>query len=127
MNIKYSGIDQVLAALREGKPVIISDAEDRENEGDAIIAAQFATPEWVAWMVRYTSGYLCAPMSEERANQLDLPLMWLNSEDPHQTAYTVSVHAANRKSTGILSCNVRSAQRRRYASRDQRPCDYRRS
>ena len=101
MNIKYSGIDQVLAALREGKPVIISDAEDRENEGDAIIAAQFATPEWVAWMVRYTSGYLCAPMSEDRANQLELPLMWLNSEDPHQTAYTVSVDAANRKSTGI--------------------------
>ena len=101
MNIKYSGIEEVLAALREGKPVIISDAEDRENEGDAIIAAQFATPEWVAWMVRYTSGYLCAPMSEERANQLELPLMWLNSEDPHQTAYTVSVDAANRKSTGI--------------------------
>jgi 3,4-dihydroxy 2-butanone 4-phosphate synthase/GTP cyclohydrolase II len=101
VNIKYSGVEEVLTALREGKPVIISDAEDRENEGDAIIAAQFATPEWVAWMVRYTSGYLCAPMSEDRANQLELPLMWLNSEDPHQTAYTVSVDAANRKSTGI--------------------------
>ena len=101
MKIEYSGIDDVLAALREGKPVIITDAEDRENEGDAIIAAQFATTEWVAWMVRYTSGYLCAPMSEERANDLDLPLMWTQNQDPHHTAYTVSVDAANRKSTGI--------------------------
>ncbi|MEL0317096.1 MAG: 3,4-dihydroxy-2-butanone-4-phosphate synthase, partial [Aquiluna sp.] len=101
MKIEYSSIEDVLAALREGKPVIITDAEDRENEGDAIIAAQFATTEWVAWMVRHTSGYLCAPMSEERANGLDLPLMWTNNQDPHHTAYTVSVDAANRKSTGI--------------------------
>ena len=101
MKIEYSSIEDVLAALREGKPVIITDAEDRENEGDAIIAAQFATTEWVAWMVRHTSGYLCAPMSEERANDLDLPLMWTNNQDPHHTAYTVSVDAANRKSTGI--------------------------
>ncbi|MEL0237355.1 MAG: GTP cyclohydrolase II [Aquiluna sp.] len=99
--MEYSSIEDVLAALREGKPVIITDAEDRENEGDAIIAAQFATTEWVAWMVRHTSGYLCAPMSEERANDLDLPLMWTNNQDPHHTAYTVSVDAANRKSTGI--------------------------
>jgi 3,4-dihydroxy 2-butanone 4-phosphate synthase/GTP cyclohydrolase II len=101
VKIEYSSIEDVLAALREGKPVIITDAEDRENEGDAIIAAQFATTEWVAWMVRHTSGYLCAPMSEERANDLDLPLMWTNNQDPHHTAYTVSVDAANRKSTGI--------------------------
>jgi 3,4-dihydroxy 2-butanone 4-phosphate synthase/GTP cyclohydrolase II len=101
LNIKYSPIEEVLQALREGKPVIITDDEDRENEGDAIIAAQFATDEWVAWMVRYTSGYLCAPMTEERANALDLPLMWVKNQDPHHTAYTVSVDAANRESTGI--------------------------
>lgn len=101
MKIEYSPIDEVLTALKAGKPVIISDDENRENEGDAIIAAEFATTEWVAWMVRYTSGYLCAPMTEERANQLDLPLMWVRSQDPHHTAYTVSVDAANRESTGI--------------------------
>ena len=101
MNIEYSPIEEVLQALREGKPVVITDAEDRENEGDVIIAAELASAEWVAWMVRYTSGYLCAPMSEERANALELPLMWVNNEDPHHTAYTVSVDAANRESTGI--------------------------
>lgn len=99
--IVYSDIDEVLAALREGKPVLVTDAEDRENEGDAIIAAQFATKEWLAWMIRHTSGYICAPMSEDRANKLDLPLMWVRSQDPHRTAYTVSVDAASRTSTGI--------------------------
>ena len=99
--IIYSDIEQVLQALREGKPVLVTDDEDRENEGDAIIAAQFATQEWLAWMIRHTSGYICAPMSEERANHLDLPLMWVRSQDPHRTAYTISVDAANRNSTGI--------------------------
>lgn len=120
MKIEYSSIEDVLAALREGKPVIITDAEDRENEGDAIIAAQFATTEWVAWMVRHTSGYLCAPMSEERANTLDLPLMWVNNQDPHHTAYTVSVDAANRKSTGI-SAEERGNTARVLADPHSRP------
>ena len=99
--IIYSDLEVVLEALRQGKPVLVTDDEDRENEGDAIIAAQFATKEWLAWMIRYTSGYICAPMSEERANQLDLPLMWVRSQDPHRTAYTISVDAASRTSTGI--------------------------
>jgi 3,4-dihydroxy 2-butanone 4-phosphate synthase/GTP cyclohydrolase II len=120
VKIEYSSIEDVLAALREGKPVIITDAEDRENEGDAIIAAQFATTEWVAWMVRHTSGYLCAPMSEERANDLDLPLMWTNNQDPHHTAYTVSVDAANRKSTGI-SAEERGNTARVLADPHSRP------
>jgi len=101
VNPEFSSIEEVIQALRDGKPVIITDDENRENEGDAIIAAQFATTEWVAWMIRYTSGFICAPMSEERANQLDLPLMWVKNQDPHHTAYTVSVDAANRTSTGI--------------------------
>ncbi len=97
----FSPIEKVLEDLRAGKPVLVTDDESRENEGDAIIAAELATPEWVAWMVRYTSGYLCAPMTENRANQLDLPVMWQNNEDPHQTNYTVSVDASDRASTGI--------------------------
>ena len=101
MTEKLSSIEEVLDALRLGKPVLVSDDEDRENEGDAIIAAQYASEEWVAWMVRHTSGYLCAPMSAERANKLDLPLMWVKTQDPHQTAYTVSVDAAAREATGI--------------------------
>lgn len=103
--MNLSSIEEVLAALRQGKPVLVTDAEDRENEGDAIIAAQFATPEWIAWMVRYTSGYICAPMTNERANDLDLPLMWVNSQDPHHTAYTISVDAIDRESTGISAAD----------------------
>ena len=103
--MNLSPIEEVLQALREGKPVLVSDDEDRENEGDAIIAAEFATEEWIAWMVRYTSGYICAPMTQDRANALDLPLMWVRSQDPHQTAYTVSVDAAARFSTGISAAD----------------------
>lgn len=109
--IIYSDIEEVLTALRLGKPVLVTDDEDRENEGDAIIAAQFVTTEWMAWMIRHTSGYICAPMTEERANELDLPLMWVRSQDPHRTAYTVSVDAASRTSTGI------SAQERALTGR----------
>ena len=98
---ELSSIEEVIAALQAGKPVLVSDDEDRENEGDAIIAAEFATQEWLAWMIRYTSGYICAPMSRDRANKLELPLMWINNKDTHQTAYTVSVDAASRTSTGI--------------------------
>lgn len=97
----FSPIEQVLQDLRAGKPVIVTDDETRENEGDAIIAAELASPEWVAWMIRYTSGFLCAPMTESRANELDLPVMWVNSQDPHLTNYTVTVDAAARTSTGI--------------------------
>ncbi|MDG2497296.1 MAG: 3,4-dihydroxy-2-butanone-4-phosphate synthase [Aquiluna sp.] len=105
MEIKQSNIEEVLEALRAGKPVLVTDAEDRENEGDAIIAAEFATPEWIAWMIRHTSGYICAPMTEERANELHLPLMWVNTEDPHHTAYTVSVDARDRATTGISAAD----------------------
>lgn len=98
---QLSSLSEVLAALRAGRPVLVMDDEHRENEGDAIMAAELASAEWVAWMIRHTSGFICAPMTEERADQLELPLMWWNSQDPHQTAYTVSVDAANRSSTGI--------------------------
>ncbi|MEI5584949.1 MULTISPECIES: 3,4-dihydroxy-2-butanone-4-phosphate synthase [unclassified Agromyces] len=92
---------EVLEALRAGKPVIVADDEGRENEGDAIMAAEFATQEWIAWMVRHTSGYLCAPMPNAAADRLGLPLMVERNEDARGTAYTVSVDAADRISTGI--------------------------
>lgn len=92
---------EVLDALRAGKPVIVADDEGRENEGDAIMAAEFATREWIAWMVRHTSGYLCAPMPNAFADRLGLPLMVERNEDARGTAYTVSVDAADRISTGI--------------------------
>jgi len=96
-----STIEDALTALREGRPVLVADDENRENEVDAIMAAQYASTEWVAWMIRYTSGYLCAPMTEQRANHLDLNLMATTNQDPFRTQYTISVDAAEGVSTGI--------------------------
>ena len=98
-------IPEVLEALRAGKPVLVADDEARENEGDAIMAAEFATQEWIAWMVRHTSGFLCAPMTNAIADKLELPLMTERNQDVRGTAYTISVDAADRTSTGISAAD----------------------
>jgi 3,4-dihydroxy 2-butanone 4-phosphate synthase/GTP cyclohydrolase II len=98
-------IEQALETLKAGKPVLVVDHRNRENEGDAIMAAQFASPEWISWMVNHTSGFLCAPMSESLANQLDLPLMTNNNQDRYRTQYTVSVDAASGVTTGISAAD----------------------
>jgi len=94
-------IAEALEALKAGKAILVADDESRENEGDAIIAAQFATTELIAWMVKNTTGFLCAPMEESRANELELPLMTLRNEDPHATNYTITVDSVDRESTGV--------------------------
>lgn len=94
-------IPQVLDELRAGKPVLVADDEGRENEGDAVMAAQFATKEWIAWIVRHSSGLLCAPMPRDIADRLNLPIMVERSEDTRTTAYTISVDAAHGVTTGI--------------------------
>ncbi len=99
--MSLADIPTALDELRRGKPVIVVDDEGRENEGDVIISAQLASQEWIAWMVRHTSGYLCAPMPNELADRLKLPVMVADNEDPRGTNYTVSVDAADRFSTGI--------------------------
>ncbi|OCG74428.1 bifunctional 3,4-dihydroxy-2-butanone-4-phosphate synthase/GTP cyclohydrolase II [Microbacterium sediminis] len=98
-------IEEALESLRAGRPVIVADDEDRENEGDVILSAELATPEWIAWTVRYTSGYLCAPMPHDWADRLDLPPMVTNNEDAKGTAYTVSVDAATGVTTGISAAD----------------------
>lgn len=103
--MELSTIDQALEALRAGKPVLVADAADRENEGDAIISAELVTPEWMAWMIRHTSGFLCVPMEESRANHLELPVMTVQNRDPHGTNYTITVDATNRISTGISAAD----------------------
>jgi 3,4-dihydroxy 2-butanone 4-phosphate synthase/GTP cyclohydrolase II len=98
-------IEDALAALRAGRPVIAVDSADRENEADVILAAQNASQEWVAWTIRHSSGYLCAPMPAARADALDLPLMVPHSQDPRRTAYTVTVDAAEGVTTGISAAD----------------------
>ncbi len=94
-------IETAIAELRAGKPILVTDSADRENEGDVIMAAEKVTTEWLAWTIRHTSGFLCAPMTNERANELDLPLMVEHNQDFRRTAYTVSVDAAEGVTTGI--------------------------
>lgn len=103
--MSLADIPTALAALRLGRPVIVADDEGRENEGDVIISAQLATQEWIAWTVRHSSGFLCAPMTNDIADTLDLPVMVLNNEDPRGTNYTVTVDAADRLSTGISAAD----------------------
>ncbi len=100
-----SEVDDVLEALRGGRVVIVADDEGRENEGDAIVSAALATPRSIAWIVNNSSGFICAPMTNEIADRLDLPLMVRDNQDPRGTAYTVSVDAADRDATGISAAD----------------------
>lgn len=100
----HRGLDPVEDAIRAmaaGKPVLVVDNEDRENEGDIIFAAQHATPALMGWTIRYSSGVICVPLSGERADALALPPMVAVNQDAKGTAYTVSCDAAAGVSTGI--------------------------
>ena len=94
-------VEDAVRALAAGRPVLVVDNEDRENEGDIIFAAQHATPALMGWTIRYSSGVICVPLSGERADALKLPPMVSVNEDAKGTAYTVSCDAAVGVSTGI--------------------------
>ncbi|PRY61497.1 GTP cyclohydrolase II /3,4-dihydroxy-2-butanone 4-phosphate synthase [Knoellia remsis] len=100
-----STVDDALDALRAGRPVLVLDDEDRENEGDVVLAAQTLTDAWMAWTIRHSSGYVCAPVPAELADRLDLPPMVRENEDRLRTAYTVTVDAATGVSTGISAAD----------------------
>lgn len=100
-----AAVRAALDSLRAGRPVLVTDDEDRENEGDAILAAELATPEWIGWTVRHSSGMLCVPMSPERAAALGLPRMVERNEDSLLTDYTVSCDAAAGVTTGISAAD----------------------
>jgi 3,4-dihydroxy 2-butanone 4-phosphate synthase/GTP cyclohydrolase II len=117
-----STIEAALEALQAGRPVLVLDNEDRENEGDLVLAAETATEDWMAWTIRHSSGYLCAPMPDEVADRLELPLMVAENRDPLRTAYTVSVDAASGVTTGISAADrLRTAQV--LADEDATPAD----
>ena len=100
-----TSVEAALAALRAGRPVLVTDDESRENEGDVILAGQGLSAEWMAWTIRHTSGYICAPVTGEIADRLDLPPMVRDNADRLRTAYTVSVDAAHGVSTGISAAD----------------------
>lgn len=105
---RMPGLDTVRAAITDigsGRPVIVVDDEDRENEGDLIMAAEHATAHALAFYVRHTSGLICAPMAPDVADRLRLPLMVPDNEDPEGTAYTVSADAAEGIASGISAAD----------------------
>jgi 3,4-dihydroxy 2-butanone 4-phosphate synthase / GTP cyclohydrolase II len=118
----YEDIERAVQDFAAGRAVIVVDDEDRENEGDLIFAAEKATPELVAFMVRYTSGYICAPLTEDEADRLDLPPMFHTNQDRRGTAYAVTVDAREGVSTGISAAD-RARTLRLLASAETKPTD----
>jgi 3,4-dihydroxy 2-butanone 4-phosphate synthase / GTP cyclohydrolase II len=97
----FATIDEALEDIRAGRFVVVVDDEDRENEGDLTIAAQFATPEAINFMTKHARGLICLALTEERCDELALPPMTNRNESPFETAFTVSVEAREGVTTGI--------------------------
>jgi 3,4-dihydroxy 2-butanone 4-phosphate synthase / GTP cyclohydrolase II len=119
----FDPIEDVVAAIARGEIVVLVDDEDRENEGDLIMAAEFATPEKIAFFVRHTSGVIVAPLTEERCDELRLPLMVEHNTESHRTAFTISVDFIEGTTTGI-SASDRAATLRGLADPKVRHTDF---
>src|SRR3954447_5812074 len=105
MTVRLDSIDRAIADIKSGKPVVVVDDEDRENEGDLIFAAELATPELIAFMVRYTFGYICVPLTEADADRLELPPMYHTNQDRRGTEDTVTVDARAGGGSGVSAAD----------------------
>jgi len=99
--MSFAAIEEIIAAVSRGEMVIMVDDEDRENEGDLIVAADAASPQQVGFMLRHTSGIICLPVIGERLDELDLPMMVARNTDVRRTAFTVSIDVRDGTTTGI--------------------------
>lgn len=120
----FNTIEEAVADIRKGKMVVVVDDEDRENEGDLVMAAEKATPEAVSFMAVYGRGLICVPITEKRAEELDFAPMVLYNTDPHGTAFTISVDARG-VTTGI-SGHERALTIKKIVDPEARPQDFRR-
>ena len=120
----FNTIEEALQDLRDGKIIVVVDDENRENEGDVICAAEFATLENVNFMATHAKGLICMPMSDEYIKKLDLPQMVVNNTDNHCTAFTVSIDHVD-TTTGI-SAYERGFTARKLVEDDAKPSDFRR-
>ena len=103
--VRLDPVEHAIADIAEGLPVVVVDDEDRENEGDIIFAAAKATPELMAFTIRYSSGVICVPMPAEMLDRLEIPLMTPHNKDRLRTAYTISVDARDGVTTGISAAD----------------------
>ena len=120
----FATVEEALEELRNGKLILVTDDEDRENEGDFICAAEFATTENINFMAMHAKGLICMPMSAEYVKKLHFPQMVETNTDNHETAFTVSVDYVG-TTTGI-SAAERSMTAMRCVAEDARPEDFRR-
>ncbi|KAG6853627.1 hypothetical protein C0991_002687 [Blastosporella zonata] len=119
----FDPIESSLAAFGAGEFLVVMDSEDRENEGDLIIAASHCTTEKMAWMIKHTSGYICIALPGDRLGELDIPMMVPDNQDRHRTAYTVTVDYKHGTTTGISAAD-RSTTARALASPTSLPSDF---
>jgi 3,4-dihydroxy 2-butanone 4-phosphate synthase/GTP cyclohydrolase II len=120
----FSAIEEAIDDIRQGKMLVVVDDEDRENEGDLIMAAEKVTPEAIAFMATYGRGLICMPIVGSRLDELDLQAMVTNNTDPHGTAFTVSVDY--KETTTGISAHERAATVRAILDPDTKPDDLRR-
>jgi 3,4-dihydroxy 2-butanone 4-phosphate synthase/GTP cyclohydrolase II len=118
----FASIPDAVAAIARGEIIVVVDDEDRENEGDLIMAAEAATPETITFFVRHTSGVICAPLTGDRLDELDIPLMVRDNTESHRTAFTYSVDYVHGTSTGI-SASDRATTIRALIDPATRPAD----
>lgn len=117
-----SPITEIIEEIRAGRMVVLVDEEDRENEGDLVLAAEHVTPEAINFMARFGRGLICLTLTEQRCNQLGLELMVRDNRSPYSTAFTMSIEAAEGVTTGI-SAHDRSRTVQAAVARAARPAD----
>lgn len=121
--MKLATIPEALAGMQRGEFVLVVDSENRENEGDLIIAAEKVTASRIAFMVRYTSGLICLPTTGERLDELDLPLMVIDNTEAHKTAFTISIDYLKGTTTGISAAD-RARTISAVVDLDTKPSDF---
>jgi len=122
-SFSFDPMHDALDAFSRGEFLVVMDDEGRENEGDLIIAASHCTTEKMAWMIKHTSGYICIALPQERLEQLEIPMMVSHNEEPHRTAYTVTVDYKYGTTTGI-SAHDRALTARSLADSTSSPSDF---
>ncbi|EAL89153.1 3,4-dihydroxy 2-butanone 4-phosphate synthase [Aspergillus fumigatus] len=125
-SLQLDSIEDSIKAFKNGEFIIVLDSQDRENEGDLIIAAESITDSQMAFLVRFTSGLICAPITSEIARRLSLPQMVVENTDPKGTAYTISIDSSDPSVTTGISAQDRALTCRTLASPTARFEDFRR-
>src|SRR6266581_632945 len=101
----FATIEQAIEEIRQGRMIVVCDDEDRENEGDLTLAAQFATPEAINFMAKEGRGLICLALTPDRCDELGLDLMAAKNESPYETAFTVTIEARDGVTTGISAAD----------------------